>query len=408
MEQKAGIKQPERIKLPDPRMNSKQNLVIGIYFHPEAYPPTLNAIGELSSCFQHIAVVHRPHLQGKWQYPYNVAAFPAGSYISSVEQQRSSLLRKVTFFLQFVRVFLLHCRKERPGWILLYDNMSLFAYSIAKKFLRFPHKVWYHNHDVVDGTQLRKYSIGWFAARAEKEMFPQLNVFSLPSNDRRKYFPMEQFTGKYFFIPNYPAIKFYSRYYKPRVPEKTIRLIFQGQVGPGHGIEQILPLLKEEIAGHNIQMVLKGPCMEDYKRNIEHRARELNVTGSVQFVGVTPYAEVPEVSSRCHIGIGIFATNDIMNTTLGTASNKLYEYAAVGLPVLYYNSGNFTRYLDTFSWAVPTALDTGSIRKALAQILEAYPQLTVAAHHDFLNSLNFEKGFSPVMSYLKNEVSELA
>lgn len=81
-------------------MSSKRinNIVIGIYFHPEAYPPTLNAIGELSECFDSVTVIHRPHLKGSWQYPANVKAIPSGKYLTSEDQQKASLLKKIFFF----------------------------------------------------------------------------------------------------------------------------------------------------------------------------------------------------------------------------------------------------------------------------------------------------------------------
>src|SRR5215210_2046819 len=102
---------------------SVNNLVIGIYFHPEAYPPTLNAIGELSDCFDHITIIHRPHLIGSWNYPSNVKAVASGKYISSMNQEKASLVNKVQFFLKFAKSLLLACRRKKPVIILVYDNL---------------------------------------------------------------------------------------------------------------------------------------------------------------------------------------------------------------------------------------------------------------------------------------------
>lgn len=375
------------------------NLVVAIYFHPEAYPPTLNAIGELSECFDRITVVHRPHLKGNWKYPSNVNAVASGKHITSVSQEKAPLLKKIGFFVAFTGSFLIACRKEKPVMILVYDNLSLWAYRLIRPFLQ-KHKVWYHNHDVTELNLIRKYSIGWFAAKHELKAFKYLDIFSLPANERLSYFPINELKGKYFFIPNYPAKRFYSRFYSRKELSQPVKIIFQGSIGPHHGIEEIIPLLKETINGYSLVLVLKGPCREEYRKLYSEIAKEHQVTDKLIFLGITPYNEVPAASASCHIGIGILAKQDVMNTTLGTASNKLYEYAAVGLPVIYYNRVNFTRHLDKFSWAFPAELNSNDIREKIGVILRSYAQLSSAAHKEFMQSLNFETGFSETKTFI--------
>ena len=381
------------------------NLVIAIYFHPEAYPPTLNAISELSDCFNHITVVHRPHMTGNWNYPSNVKAVASGKHVSSINQEKASLLKKILFFSQFTGLLFSTCLKKKPITILVYDSISLLAYYLIRPFLR-KHKVWYHNHDVNELSAIRKYSIGWFAAKHEQKAFKYLDIFSLPTDERLKYFPVSELKGQYFFIPNYPAKRFYSPFYKQKQPDQPVRIIFQGSIGPYHGIEEIIPLLKETISGYHLELVLKGPCRDEYRDLYIRLAEEHQVKDKLVFIGVTPYKEVPVASSSCHIGIGILAKQDIMNNTLGTASNKLYEYAAVGLPVIYYNRVNFTRYLEKYVWALPAELSSNHIKEKIDFILQSYPQLSAAAHHDFIHHLNYETGFMHIKSYIKNVVAE--
>lgn len=383
------------------RMN---NLVVGIYFHPEAYPPTLNAIGELSDCFDNIVIVHRNHMHGTWKYPLNVTAVPSGKLISSTGQEKSSLLKKIIFFFQFTLSLLLACKKRKPVVVLVYDSLSLFAYHLIRPFLG-SHKIWYHNHDVTD-NYVRKFSITWFASRNELGAFKYLDIFSLPTDERLRYFPMADFKGKYFYIPNYPAIRFYAPFYQVKRPGQAIRILFQGSIGPFHGIEQIIPLLKETVEGYRLELVLKGPCKDEFKELYKNMAAEHQVTDKLFFYDVTPYREVPVVSASCHIGIGILAKQDIMNITLGTASNKLYEYAAMGLPMIYYNRENFTRYLNGYAWAFAVELDSKEIRGKIGLIIKYYEKLSSAAHADFLKDLNFEKGFINVKSYISDAITK--
>jgi hypothetical protein len=89
-----------------------------------------------------------------------------------------------------------------------------------------------------------------------------------------------------------------------------------------------------------------------------------------------------------------------MHVTLGTASNKLYEYAALGLPVLYLGREHFNRYLGLYPWAVPVELSPESITRAIAGIMSRFAYYSASAHESFAKELNFERYFAPVIQEL--------
>lgn len=384
---------------------SGNNLVIGIYYHPEAFPPTLNAIGELSGHFDKLSVVHRPHLHGAWKYPANVTAIASGEYITNTAQEQASTPRKILFFRRFVLDLLRECRRLKPRVILLYDTYALLAYRLIRPLLRFKHVLWYHNHDISEISTVRKYSIGWFACKAEQKLFPHIDLFTVPSVERLPFFPMDTFRGKYFVVPNYPSLAFYRQFYTPDKSLEVIRLIFQGRIGPGHGLEEIIPLLAAPLAGKPLQLVLKGHIRPDYKQTLQDLAQRHSVSGSLSFVGFTPYEEVPRVAAGCHIGIGIFALVETMHVTLGTASNKLYEYAAVGLPVIYLGLEHFTRHLGKYPWAVQVEVTSQSIASRIEMIIRDYASYSAAAHESFVHELNFERCFAPVIAWVEQATS---
>jgi glycosyltransferase involved in cell wall biosynthesis len=379
---------------------SDNHLVAGIYYHPEAYPPTLNAISELSRNFDSISVIHRPHLKGNWKYPPNVKAIASGKFVTSREQETSSTVRKILFFARFVFDLFRECLKKKPAVILLYDVHALFAYRVIRPLLFFKHIFWYHNHDVSEIHRERKYSIGWFACIAEKKLFASMDIFTLPSAERLSYFPINTLKGKYFVIPNYPSLNFYQLFYQSKKSMQDVSLIFQGRIAEGHGLEEIIPLLGEEIQGKKIRLVLKGNIPESYKQELLRIALDHNVSDRISFYGFTPYAEVPRVAASCHIGIAIFSKKETMHITLGTASNKIYEYAAVGLPVLYSDEIQFSRYLGKYPWAFGVKLETESIKQQLITILDNYAYYSDCAHKTFVSDLNFENHFKQVTDFL--------
>ena len=376
--------------------------IVVLYAHPEAYPPTLNAMTELAGMFEKITLLFRPNMETTWAFADNVELQPSGPVISVVEQGAMPLPSRMKLFLNFVKDFQRLCKREKPEMVLLYDPLALLVYSWAKKIGLPKFKVWYHNHDVLEEDQ-KRFSLNWWALRAKKELFPKLDIFSLPAQERKKYFPMDTFSGDYFFLPNLPAVSFYRQFTSVKKDPNTLRVIFQGAIGKGHGIEEILDLMPVKINGRPLHLILKGWVRDEYKNKLLGVIEKKNLKSQVEFVGFTAYEELPALTASCHIGIGIHTKADIMNKTLGTASNKIYEYAAVGLPVLYYDNEHFTKHLRAFNWAIPTDVSRDSLVNVLGHCEANFTELSNNARNDFLKKLNFENHFKQIGNYFSEK-----
>src|SRR6202012_4385696 len=136
--------------------------------------------------------------------------------------------------------------------------------------------------------------------------------------------------------------------------------------------------LAEPVSDKIIHLVLKGWIEEDYKRELVALARECGVSGQLEFVGYGPYPKVAELASRCTIGLALFTGKDVMNQTLGTASNKIYEYAAVGLPVILFDTPYFRGHFERCGWAFFTDLSALSLRQTIESILSQYESASTA------------------------------
>lgn len=374
-----------------------------MYGHPESYPPTLNAITCLAEQYE-IKVVCRAHQINAWPYPPGVEVLLDGPVLSAPEQEKLPIWGKIKLFLRFCRLFWHTWQQYQPQVLLLYDSLSILAYRLGVSFNFSRPILWYHNHDVYEPRMVRKYSLTWWSLRAEKWIFPHLQLFSLPAIERQRFFPMQQLKGCFFLLPNYPAKAFYQKFYQKRQPITEIRLLFQGQVGPGHGIEEIIDMLPYCIANIPLKLVLKGAFRSGYDQWVLSELKRRQLEAWVELHGYTPYAEVPKLGSGCHIGLAIFTKQDTMNQTLGTASNKIYEYAAMGLPIIYFDSPHFRQHLEQYSWAIPSDLSPGSLHKAIKKIVAEYEQLSELAYHDFGTILNFEYHFNPVLQQLEQKV----
>jgi len=373
--------------------------VIAMYTHVEGYPPSLNAIQRLSSLFDLVVVVHRNTMGDTWVFPSNVKLITTGSLTSFSDVKKKSGLWKSLSFIRFVMLLMRTVRSYRPNWILIHEPIALLALWIVRKSYFGKYYLWYHNHDVIEGHESFLFRL---AFKAQNSLFDKLDIFSLPADERKIHFPMNRLNGKYFNLPNYPGVYLYNRYHKPRKIETDIRVIFQGHIGGGHCLEEVIDLLTDHTFPYNLTLVLKGFKDEAYFKKLMDKAKELKVEDKVIYFGVSGYQSVPAVASTCHIGIGIHTKTDVMNSTLGKASNKIYESAALGLPVLLFDNPHFKDHLGKYEWAIFTDGTPQNLKRVILETVAQYERLSLAARQDFLTELNFEKAFQPAYEYVFN------
>ncbi len=381
---------------------SKKVLVCAIYNHPEAYPPTLNAITQLSSVYDDIYILCQPNLPDQWQYPANVTLIKnGGNTVVTVKEQASlSTVKKIMLFLSFTYKLLTLVKKHKANTVLVYDPLPLFSYFLASNFCKKPQVVWYHNHDV--NEEGGKKSIGGFAARYEKASFQKLDIFSLPADERRQYFPMDVFKGNYFFIPNYPSVHFYSRFTKTHTPHSDLKLIYQGSISNGHGIEELIAFIAQ--SSRNISFTLIGNVHDEYKAELSELKQRLNVDDKVRFLAPVNYTQLPPITMQHDVGIAIHVPHNLIYATGGTASNKIYEYAAAHLPILYFDSEHYRHFLGAYKWAFATNMSYPGIEEHFAYITAHLNELSDEAFKDFSDKLNFENVFSPIKNHLQAQV----
>jgi glycosyltransferase involved in cell wall biosynthesis len=382
-------------------VRKKKTLLVVIYSHPEYYPPTLSALENLSSLYQNIYVLHR-NLHGfNWKYPSNVHLIGTKKQYAPRTVELAGSMKKIGWYLAFSWKLLKTLKKYQPDTVLIYDYLAILAYRLVYYFVRSPRVTWYHNHDVAEKQYIRPFTISWLSWKCEKWLFPKLQMFSLPSIERKQWFPMQSLGGQFYFLPNFPSEMIYQKNGRDnRVNDPVYKILFQGSIGPMHGLEELIPLLAENIAGKRLLLVLKGFISKEYLTQLKLIARHYNVEDRLIYIGPTDYRLVIENGETCHIGIGIHKKEDIMNKTLGTASNKIYEYAALGLPVILYDNSHFRKILGGYKWAFFTNTDSNSLRQNLQDIILDYPSLSKQASEDFKNRLSFEHYFDPVKNYL--------
>lgn len=380
--------------------------VVAIYIDPDFYPPTINAILNLAEKMDEVVVISRNNSAKDYPYPSNVKLKKVGKFISVRDMEKSSLQSKVANFISFTLAVSKQAREKNTALVVLYDPFALLAFYLVKNTRR-GKKIWYHNHDMISKSMNWKFSIGGFAAKFESAAMKHIDFFSLPSKERLQYFENMPATDNVFILPNYPSLKVYSRVPEKKLLDKEVKIIYQGFIGTGHSLENLILLLKEKINGFCLRLVLKGSVNAEYKSLLDSVARENNVSDNLEWIGIGPYRELPAITAACDIGIGINMNNDIVSQAQGTASNKIYEYAASGLPVLLYNTEQYTKYLGQYEWTFFTDGTVDSLRNEIEKMIENIPVLPTKATHDFETTLNFERFFMPALDKVLASVASL-
>ena len=244
-------------------------IVVSIYIHPDFYPPTINAINNLAEHCNELIVITRNNCKEDFPIGDNISFIKVGAYTTPYEFELKNLTIKIFTFLKFTFKILKYSTSKKTSLLISYDPIPLFSFYLINWMLSNKIKTWYHNHDIPEISLNNKYSIGWFAAKFEEKALNKMNYFTLPSNDRLEFYPNLNSSTKYNLIPNYPSIKIYTQPQKRNIDKiEIIKILFQGSIGNGHSIEEIIMLLNNQINNKILKLVLKGPVREQYKKKI--------------------------------------------------------------------------------------------------------------------------------------------
>lgn len=375
---------------------------MAIYSHPEYYPPTINATINLSDVFENVDLVYIPIKKNQWAWPKNVKLREAGWPVFYGDKSKPSLFLKLFGFITFCTKFIKVLITTKPKFILVYDNYALLCLKMCSFIIPSKAIIWYHNHDISDSLKGKsKFSIQYWAIKNEKTFFRNIDIFTIPSKDRINHFKIDQIKGMVKVIPNFPSLKIFKTS-NLKILKNSLKVIFVGSIAHGRGLIEFLNLMPISIGGINVELKIIGyQSNKKLIKDLFEVIRQKKLEKIVSITEAIPYSELITACEDAHLGLGFYLSGSIMDKTISTASNKIFEYAAMGKPVI----SNIILPAD--SWLIYSTPLENDIKKALKYCVDNYQTISKKAAQEFIDKNNFEYNFLPflkdVMEYADNK-----
>lgn len=160
-------------------------------------------------------------------------------------------------------------------------------------------------------------------------------------------------------------------------------IVYIGTVSDWSGLDIVIssiPFIKKEILDIKLLIIGEG----EYLNNLKEKSKEIGVSKYIDFLGKKEYSEIPNLLSKCKIGLALYPKNDLMKYAF---TLKLIEYMAAGLPVITTdigdgaqiikesNSGVIADYtIDSFSSAVIELIKNEKLRNSMSKNGKKYAQ----------------------------------
>ena len=227
-------------------------------------------------------------------------------------------------------------RKQSPDIVYCHDYYSaILAYLLIKT--KFPGKLVYDAHELMipeNGRNDRRLNFFyWF----EKRIVKRVNLLICASEQRgdimKEHYELNdnpivvQNISQLQINDDDPEVKNILDSLKDFFCSSKITVVYAGAVTSSRRIDVLLSAVISMPSRYKLLIIGKGDALETMR---ETAATHPELTSA--FTGVIPYKCLGSILSRCDIGF-LYYPSDTLNNR-NCASNKIFEYASVGLPML--------------------------------------------------------------------------
>lgn len=179
---------------------------------------------------------------------------------------------------------------------------------------------------------------------------------------------------------------------------------YQGSMGADHGLEQVLRSMPHWPEDSVLALVGGGPV--DYVNRLRELATQNGMSERILWLGRVPYDEVLSYAVGASVGLSILAPSNNNWKYAAGASNKRFEYAALGIPQVTNEGPGITELFTHPGIATAVAAhDARAIAEAIGQYLcdqTASAKASERARRLHLSTYNYEAQFEPVLRIIRD------
>jgi glycosyltransferase involved in cell wall biosynthesis len=389
-----------------PAAYSRPVILVVMYANPDYHPPTVNGVRMMSERFE-VHIVCRNEAGPAADWPSAVKIERVGDLMTAGQGFEACAWRKLSWYRRFVRRVHNLIERSHPALIYAYDPIGFAASISALGPARRETPIVFHCHDTpsldrAGVTSLQQW-IFRYAARHTREaaftIFPskyRAPIWLEKAGDPRP--PM--------IIPNGAARDFYlsgedwNALARRRWETKCVLLL--GSMSAENGQAAALRALNHLPASVTLDLV--GFSTLGFRRQLAELAATLGLEARVSIAGWVPNTELIRRAEDAAVGLVLYRAVNPNWEHSGSSPNKLFEYAAWGLPVVVPDRKSFREFFADDEWVVYADPENpASIARAIEYILadrERYTAMSLAARRAHETKYNYEHLFAPVLEKL--------
>ena len=409
-----------------PERAARPRLLAAIYHNPDYYPPTVNAITQLSAEFRVTLVcraIERPFR--RWPAGVTIERCGASGPDASITIDANSIeansidansieakisqgaIAKLAEYRGFRAALKRTVARERPRVIYAWDPHA-FAAAIAAGAPRAGIPIVYHLHELPEASRAALVSLqGWINRYALRATRLAATVIFPEKNRAARYLARAGDARAALIVPNCPA-----RDFVPALPPwddliarrwRGRELLYMGTLGAANGNLEAVRALG--LLDPMIRLTMIGPAGASLGAAIAQLARAVGVAGRVALPGWIPHGELPARAIRAAAGLSLHKAVNRNLEFAASATNKIFEYAACGLPVIVPDRASYRELLEAEGWALfADPDDPAAIARTVDELFadrDRYAARCRAARRSFERRYHYELAFAPALARLR-------
>lgn len=181
---------------------------------------------------------------------------------------------------------------------------------------------------------------------------------------------------KTMLIPNGVDI---DEFYPTGTDERPV-IVYTGNIGTAQDLHACVRAMARISSD---EAVLRLVGSGDVEPELKALAEELSLNGRVEFTGLVPRQQVPEILNEATIGVAPLKDTEALEYAMPT---KVYEYLACGLPVLVTGGSHLRQFVEDSGGGVHVENDPERIAEAIDALLadETYRTELAERGHEYV------------------------